>query len=369
MTVKRRQFLKAGAFAAAGGTTLGTNLAAPARAEAPPAVQWRLTSSFPKALDILFGTAQIFANYVAEATNNAFQIQVFPAGEIAPGLQALDTVASGAVECAHTPAGFYAAKDPTLAFGGGVPFGLNQRQQQAWWTQGGGSALVNEAFKKQNAVCMPMGCGGAQIVGWSRKELSTAEDFSGIKIRIGGMAGQVLARLGALPQQLNRHEIAGALESGAIDAVSFASPYDDEKLGLARVAKYCYTPGWWDSSTTLQLMVNLDAWAKLPKPYQVIVMHASEAAHAWMLAKYDALNPPALKRLVAGGTIVKPFPAAVLEAGLKAAGEHYAEIAGQNALFKKTLEQMTAFRSEQVAWLQTSDYALDTFMLGPRSKG
>ena len=365
MTLKRRQFLTAGALAASG----AASRASPALAQTQPAVQWRLTSSFPKSLDILFGTAQIFANYVAEATDNTFQIQVFPAGEIAPGLQALDTVTSGAVECAHTPAGFYIAKDPVLGFGGGLPFGLSQRQQQAWWTQGGGAGVVNEALKKFNAFALPMGSGGTQVGGWFRKEITTTEDFNGIKVLMGGMGGHVLARLGALPQQVNRQEIVGAFESGALDAVSFASPYDDQKLGLARVAKFYHTPGWWDSSTTLQLMVNLDAWAKLPKTYQAIVQHASEAAHAWMLAKYDTLNPPALKRLAAGGTVVKPFPVAVLEAGMKAAGEHYAELAGQNPLFKKALEQMTAFRAEQSVWLQASDYAMDTFMLAPRSKG
>ena len=365
MTLKRRQFLSTGLLAAGGASTL----AAPALAQSQPAVTWRLASSFPKSLELLFGTSQLLAKYVAEATDNNFQIQPFAAGEIAPGGQALDIVTSGVVECAHSPGGYYLAKDVALGCGSGLPFGLNQRQQQAWWAHGGGAQIFNEALKRFNAFGLPMGSGGAHGGGWFRREITTADDFKGLKIRTSGMGGQVLARLGALPQQLTPSEIAPALENGSIDAASVLGPYDDEKLGLASVAKIYHTPGWWDRAATVHLMINLEAWSKLPKPYQAIVAHAAEAANAWMLTKYDTVNAPALKRLVAAGSVIKPFPAPVLDACYKAAGEHYAEIAGQNPLFKKALDSMTAFRQEQAAWWHVSDHGLDAFMSGRQGKG
>jgi TRAP-type mannitol/chloroaromatic compound transport system substrate-binding protein len=365
MTIKRRQLLTGGAFAA-GATGM---LAAPAIAQSQPVIKWRLTSSFPKSLDTIFGTAQIFAKAVAEATDNAFQIQTFAAGEIVPGQQALDAVTSGSVECAQTPTYFYVGKDPTLGFGTGIPFGLNQRHQQAWWTFGGGGEIVNESLKKFNAYGIPMGNSGTQMGGWFRKEINTVDDLKGLKFRIGGMGGQVLSRLGTVTQQITPGDIYTALERGTIDAAEFVGPYDDEKLGLSKIAKYYYYPGWWEGSAMMHLVVNLDQWNKLPKSYQAIVAHASDHANAWMIAKYDTVNAPALKRLINAGAVVKPFPQPVMEACHKAATEYYAELSSQNPLFKKALDSLTAYRGDQLLWWQIADYAFDTFMINLRNKG
>ena len=365
MTMKRRQFLKAGALA----TGAATALAAPAVAQSLPAVKWRLTSSFPKSLDTIFGTAQIFAKYVAEATDNNFQIQTFAAGEIVPGQQALDAVTSGSVECAQTPTYFYIGKDPTLGFGTGIPFGLNQRHQQAWWQFGGGSEIVNESLKKFNAFGIPMGNSGTQMGGWFRKEITSVEDLKGLKFRIGSMGGQVLARMGVVAQQITPGDIYPALERGTIDAAEFVGPHDDEKLGLARIAKFYYYPGWWEGSAMMHLVMNLDQWNKLSKPYQAIVTQAAAAADTWMIAKYDTVNAPALKRLIGAGTILKPFPQTVMEASYKAANEYYAEIAGQNPLFKKALDSLNAYRGDQLLWWQIAEYSFDTFMISQRNKG
>jgi len=234
---------------------------------------------------------------------------------------------------------------------------------------GNGAAIFNESLKKLNAFGMPMGSAGALGGGWFNRDINAVEDLAGLKIRTNGLGAQIFARLGAVPQQLNSSEITAALQNGTIDAASLFQPYDDEKLGLSRAAKTYYTPGWWDRSATLHLLVNLDAWGKLSKSYQAIVTQAAAAANGWMLAKYDNVNAPALKRMVAAGTVVKPFSQPVMEAFQKAAGDHNAELAGQNLLFKKALDSMTAFRSELLPWWQMSDYAMDSFMVSQRGKG
>ncbi len=369
MTMPRRQFLKSGVLKTGALAAAGTTLAAPAIAQSLPQVKWRLTSSFPKSLDTIYGTAQIFAKYVAEATDNNFQIQTFAAGEIVPGQQALDAVTSGSVECAQTPTYFYVGKDPTLGFGTGIPFGLNQRHQQAWWAFGGGAEIVNESLKKFNAYGIPMGNSGTQMGGWFRKEINTVDDLQGLKFRIGGMGGQVLSRLGVVAQQITPGDIYPALERGTIDAAEFVGPYDDEKLGLARIAKYYYYPGWWEGSAMMHLVINLDQWQKLPKMYHAIVSQAAEAANTWMIAKYDTVNAPALKRLIGAGAVVKPFTLPVMEASYKAAQDYYAELASQNPLFKKALDSMTAYRGDQLLWWQIAEYSFDSFMIGVRNRG
>ena len=287
--MKRRTFLQCGATAA-----LATSaVSMPAIAQTAPELKWRLTSSFPKSLDTIFGTAQTLCRYIAEASDNKFQIQPFAAGELVPGLQALDAVTSGAVECAHTPTYFYFGKDPTLGFGTGLPFGLNTRHQQSWWDFAGGEEIVNTSLKKLNAYGIPAGNSGTQMGGWFRKDIDTVDDLKGLKFRIGGMGGQVFARLGAVPQQIAPGDIYQALERGTIDAAEFVGPYDDEKLGFYKVAKNYYFPGWWEGSAMLHLCINLEKWNALPKHYQSLVRQACDAANTWMLAKYDAVNAPA----------------------------------------------------------------------------
>ena len=196
----------------AGATTL---VAAPAIAQSAPEIKWRLTSSFPKSLETIYGTAQTFAKYVADATDNKFQIQTFAAGEIVPGLQALDAVSTATVEMAQTPLYFYIGKEPALAYATGAPFGMNHRHQDSWWTFGGGAELCNEALKPLKAHAILCGNSGTQMGGWFRKEIKTVDDLKGLKFRIAGMGGHVLAKLGVVPQQIAGGDVYPALEKGS----------------------------------------------------------------------------------------------------------------------------------------------------------
>ena len=363
--MKRRQFVQAAGLGLAAAA-----IAKPAIAQSAPEIKWRLTSSFPKSLDTIYGAAETFSKAVSEATDGKFQIQVFAGGEIVPGLQAADAVTNGTVEMCHTAPYYYVGKDPTFAFATSVPFGLNSRQQNAWFYHGGGMDLMNEFFKGFNIHSMPGGNTGTQMGGWFRKEIKTPADFNGLKMRIGGLAGKVIAKLGAVPQQIAGGDIYPALEKGTIDAAEWVGPYDDEKLGFNKVAPFYYYPGWWEGGASLHFFTNTAKWAELPKSYQAILTSAAAMANVDMQAKYDARNPGAIKRLVQdGGAQLRPFSPEIMEACYKAATDLYAEIAGTNANFKKVHDAYMAFRNEEYLWFQIGEYTYDSFMIRQRARG
>ncbi len=362
--MQRRKFLKAASMGA--GVVAASTLAAPAIAQTAPKVSWRLTSSFPKSLDTIYGAAEVLAKAVSEATDGNFQIQVFAGGELVPGLQAADAVTSGTVEMCHTAPYYYVGKDPTFAFGTAVPFGLNSRQENAWFYHGGGMDLLNEFFAKYNIYSLPGGNTGTQMGGWFRKEIKSVADLSGLKMRIGGLAGRVLAKLGAVPQQIAGGDIYPSLEKGTIDAAEWVGPYDDEKLGFYKVAPHYYYPGWWEGGASLHFFINKAKWAELPKSYQAIVTSAAAMANGDMQAKYDARNPAALKRLVQSGAQLHPFPTDVMDAALKASTELYAEISKENEAFKKMHDAVMAFRNDEYLWWQIAEFTYDAFMIRAR---
>src|SRR5215471_3055776 len=274
-SMKRREFLKVTGIGAAGAATL----AAPAIAQSMPEIKWRMTTSWPKSLDTIHGGAEMMAKVVGEATDGKFQIQTFAAGEIVPGLQVLDAVQNGTVEMGHTASYYYFGKDPTFTFGSSLPFGPNARLNQAWYMLGGGKDLLNEFFKGYNVTSLLAGNTTCQMGGWFRKEIKTLNDLNGLKFRVGGFAGRVLQKLGCVPQQIAGGDIYPALEKGTIDAAEWVGPYDDEKLGLNKVAPYYYYPGWWEGSTANHMLVNLAKWNELPKRYQTILAGAAAQAN------------------------------------------------------------------------------------------
>jgi TRAP-type mannitol/chloroaromatic compound transport system substrate-binding protein len=361
----RRSFIRNAGVAA---VVAAPALAAPAIAQSAPKIKWRITSSFPKTLNTIYGGAETFAKHVSEATDGNFQIQVFPAGEIAPGLEAANEVGKGSIEMCHTGSYYYWGKDPTYALGTTVPFGLNARQQNAWLYHGGGNELLDEFYATQNLVAFPCGNTGVQMGGWFNKEINSVADLNGLKMRIAGFGGKIMAKLGVVPQQLAGGDIYPSLEKGTIDAAEWVGPFDDEKLGLYKVAPFYYYPGWWEGGATLHMMVNKAKWAELPPAYQSVLRMAAQAANGDMLARYDAQNPDALKRLVGAGAKLKPFPQEVLEACFTAAQEAYAEISASNPGFKKVFDSMAAFRANGYLWQQVSESTFDNFMMGQQRK-
>jgi len=359
--VTRRKFIQAGV--AASGGIAAASVAAPAIAQSMPEVRWRLAASWPRSLDVPFGACETLAKYVAEATDNKFQIQPFAAGEIVPALQVLDAVQNGSVEMCHTATYYFIGKDPTWALFCAVPFGLNTRQQNAWYYDGDGLTLMNEFGKKFNVYSLVSGNTGAQMGGWFRKEINTVDDLKGLKFRIGGWAGKTLQKLGVVPQQIAAGDIYPALEKGTIDAAEWVGPHDDEKLGFYKIAPYYYYPGWWEGGTANHFMINLAKWEELPKNYQAILTAATGFTNIQQTGRYDARNPMALKRLVASGTKLRPFSQPIMEACLKASQEVNAETSAVNPDFKKVWDSIVAFRNDEYLWWQVAEFGYDNFMI------
>ena len=359
--MQRRDFLKKASVGAAAGAA--ATLAAPAIAQSLPTINWRLTSSFPKSLDTIYGGAEVLANRLKAMTGGKFNIRVFPGGEIVPGLQALDAVQQGTVECCHTCSYYYVGKDKTFGFGTAIPFGMNARQMNAWIYYGGGQKLLDEFYSNYNVISFAGGNTGVQMGGWFRKEVKNLEDVKGLKIRIAGLGGNVFAALGAVPQQIAGGDIYPALEKGTIDAAEWIGPYDDEKLGFFKVAKNYYYPGWWEPGPVIHFFVNKKEWDKLPKEYQEAFQAAAYEANVTMMAEYDHKNPPALGRLLQSGVKIQAYPNDILEGAYKAAQQLYADEAGKNPAFKKIYTEFAKYQKSQYAWFGVAEARMDNFMI------
>lgn len=316
-----------------------------------PELSWDMPTSWPTALDTIFGGAQAFADAVSAMTGGKFKISPRAAGEVAPGLEVLNVVQEGAFPIGHTASYYYIGKSPVTAFGTALPFGLNAQQQNAWLYEGGGLKLMQDAYAKLfNVIQFPAGNTGVQMGGWFRKEINTLADLQGLKMRIPGLGGQVMTKLGVTVQTLPGGEIFQALQTGAIDAAEWVGPYDDEKLGLHKAAQFYYYPGWWEPGPSLEVQINLDEWNKLPAVYQEILKAASYVANATMLARYDARNNVALQSLLGQGVQLRPYSQEILTAAEKAAFELYDELAGKDADFKTVYEEWKKFRTGILAW-------------------
>jgi TRAP-type mannitol/chloroaromatic compound transport system substrate-binding protein len=347
MTISRRNFARLAA------TSGAVAIASPAIAQG--AVKWRLASSFPKSLDTLWGVSPTLCKLVSEMSDGKFTIEPFAAGEIVPGLQVLDAVANGTVECGHSYGGYYIGKNPAAIFDGSLPFGMTPRQHYAWYLYGDGKKLMDEVYDGMGVVSIPMGNTGGQTFGWFRKEIKSPADFNGLKMRVAGFGGKVLSKLGVVPQQIAGGEIYPALEKGTIDAVEWVGPYDDEKLGFHKVAKYMYLPGVLEMEANNSFYISKARWAELPPPYQAMLRAACAYTVMDMLATYDARNPKALVRLVAAGTQLSMLSPETLKALRTALEQVLDEEAAKSEQFKRVLENWRAFRTEQHRWFSIAD--------------
>ena len=336
---------------------------APAQGSSMPAVEWEMATSWPQSLDTIYGGAVVTAERVAAMTNGMFQITPRVAGELAPATQVLDVVSQGAVAAGHTASYYYIGKSPVTAFGTAIPFGFTAQQQNAWLYEAGGLGQMQEIYARLfNVIQFPAGNTGTQMGGWFRKEINSVADLNGLKMRIPGLGGQVMTKLGVTVQVLGAGEIFQALQTGAVDAAEFVGPYDDEKLGFNQVAEFYYYPGWWEPGPSLEVEVNLDEWNKLPKEYQEILKTACHEANTIMLARYDARNNEALGRLIAGGTKLRAYSDEILGAAEKAAFELYDEFAAKDADFKAVYEPWKAFRERIYRWMKLNQTAFESYL-------
>ncbi len=385
--MKRRKFLEIATKGAVGGAAMGlaaacttatttvpvTVASETAAANAPatkaPAVtgpaqtfEWKMATSWPVSLDTIYGGAQVFCERVAAMTGGKFKITPEAAGKLAPATQVLDVVQQGAVQIGHTASYYYIGKSWVCAFATSIPFGLTLQQQNAWLFEGGGLKLIQDIYaKKFNVIHFPAGNTAAQWGGWFRKEINSVADLKGLKMRIPGIGGQVMAKLGVNVVTKPGGEIFQALQTGEIDAAEWVNPYDDEKLGFNKVCEFAYFPGWWEPAPTLDVMFNLNEWNKLPAEYQEIVKSAAHEANTIMPARYDSKAPEALERLLSSGVKLRAYPKDILDAAREATFALLEEKAAADPDVKTVYESWKGFREKVYKFHSYTESAFRTF--------
>jgi len=315
-----------------------------------PSVNWRLTSSFPKTLNTLYGTAEDFAANVSELTQGRFQIKTYQPNEIIPALGVFDAVSSGNIEMGQSAGAYYIGINTAFAFDTGLPFGMSSIEQNAWLYEGGGLELLQSIYSKYNIMYLPSGNTGPQMGGWFRKEINSLNDLSGLRMRIPGIGGKIMSKLNVSTQVLPGGEIYQALEKGVLDATEFIGPYDDEKMNFYEVAKYYYHPGWWEPSSTIALYINIDAWNKLPDSYKIAIELAAKNANISMLSMYNNQNAIALNSLIDKGVKVKRFPDEIIEQAKIESKIIFNEYAQNNEDFRKIYNHWNDYRTTMKDW-------------------
>ena len=364
--MKRREFVrKAGTGAAAGAILAGCGSPAgeegAAAVQTRPRVSWRLASSFPRSLDTIFGAADVLAERISALTDGRFTIRVFPAGELVPYDQVLESVQKGTVALGHTASYYYVGLNEALAFDCTVPFGLTARQLNAWLYYGEGMELMRSLFADFNIVNFPGGNTGVQMGGWFRRQINSLSDLRGLKMRIPGLGGKVMDAMGVTVQAIAGGEIYPALERGTIDATEWTGPYDDEKLGFYQVANNYYYPGWWEPGPGLSFYVNRDAYEGLPSDYKNALAAAAAEANVGMLSRYDANNPAAMARLVERGVALRPFPGDIMGEARRIALELQQQTAARDETYRRIFESYTAWQALSNNWFATAEQSYTQF--------
>jgi TRAP-type mannitol/chloroaromatic compound transport system substrate-binding protein len=358
--LKRRELVRSiglgSASAAIAACTPRTRESGPPVSADLPRIEWRAIASWPKALDTIFGGLTSICDRVKDLSGGQFTIIPHAAGEIVGALEVMDAVQLGTVECGHSSSYYYIGKSRGLAFATSVPFGLTAQQQNAWLYAGGGLTAIQAIYRDFNIINFPAGNTGTQMGGWFKREVNSLGDLQALKMRIPGLGGEVMSRLGVSVQVLPGSEVFLALDRGTIDAAEWVGPYDDAKLGLNRAAPFYYYPGWWEPGSTLDFFVNLAAWNKLPKLYQSMIQVAAMEANLSMLAKYETLNAVGLQKLVAGGTKLRKYADPILKAARSATDELFSELSARDSSFKAIYDPWLKFRNEAITWNQTNEW-------------
>lgn len=361
--MERRKFIGTLGIGAA-----ATALSAPAIAQTAPEISWRLQSAFPRTFEALYAATTTMADFVAEMTDGRFRIQPFAGGEIVTGGQIADAVATGTIEMGHTASQYYHGKDPVFSLGTLLPFGFNTRMMDAWQLQGGGLDLLNTFYAKHGFYALPGGNVTAQMGGWYRKEINDLADLDGLKMRVGGLPGSIMAKMGVVPTLIPGGDVYVSLERGTIDAAEFTGPYDEERMGLNKVAPYYYFPSWWEGQAAAHFFINLEQWTSLPVQYQSVLRAAAAAASNQVVTRYDYGNPAALVRLVSAGVKLRSFNQEIIDTALAASKEVYADLSASNSEWKTIYDSIVDYRDTAYAYWQLTELSYDAMMVRLRNQ-
>jgi TRAP-type mannitol/chloroaromatic compound transport system substrate-binding protein len=356
--MRRRDFLLASsaALAAACAGREGTERGSGGGSER---LQWKMVTSWPPNFPGLGTGAVELARRITAASGGRLTVKVYAAGELVPAFEVFDAVARGTVEMGHSAAYYWKGKAEAAPYFCTVPFGMSAQEMNAWLYRGGGLELWRELYAPFGLVPFPAGNTGVQMAGWFKREIRGVEDLRGLKMRIPGLGGEVMARLGAVPVNLPGGEIFTALQTGAIDACEWVGPYNDLAFGFHRVAKFYYYPGWQEPGPTLECIVNKKAYESLPEDLRELIAACCAAVNDAMLADYTANNRIALKALVEEqGVELRPLPEEVLFALREATEAVLAESARRDPMSARVRESMQGFQREVAAWHRISEQAL-----------
>ena len=347
------------AIAAFGATAIGATLAAPA-IRAQERIEWRMITSWPKNLPGPGVTAQRLADRIGALSGGRLTIRLYAAGELVPALEVLNSVASGVAEIGHTAPLFWAGRMPAAPLFTAGPFGLTPLEHITWIDHGGGQALWDELYAPLGVKPFMAGNTGFQMGGWFRKEINSLADISGLKMRMPGLGGLVLRKLGGTAVTVAPPEVFTSLQTGVIDATEFLGPFSDMAMGFHKAAKYYYTPGWHEPNGTGEAIIALDAWNALPADLKAIVETACRSENIFSLGEAEWQNGEALKRLQSEfGVEIRNFPADFLDAARSATAEVMAELAGHDELTGRIVESYRAAATHQAQW---SEISLTSFL-------
>lgn len=363
--MKRRHFLRTASVATAAGlgvAACGNKTAATASSgggkTAAAEFKWKMVTTWPPNFPGLGTGALHFAETIEKCSNGRIKVKVYGANELVPALEVFDAVSRGTAELGHAGAYYWKGKTESASFFSAVPFGLTATEMNAWLYFGGGLELWREAYAPFGVLPAPCGNSGCQMGGWFNKEIRSVADLKGLKMRIPGLGGEVLARAGATSVTLAGGEIFTALQTGTIDAAEWVGPYNDLAFGLYKAAKYYYYPGWHEPGSTLECLINQKAFDALPKDLQAIVLTAAQATNDRMLAEFNARSPAALAALVNEHKVeLRAFPNDVLKLLRELSNDVVREKAAKDPMFKKVYDSFVRFQSEVIPWTRIGDQA------------
>jgi TRAP-type mannitol/chloroaromatic compound transport system substrate-binding protein len=295
---------------------------------------------------------------VNSMSNGRLKIKVYGAGELVPALEVFDAVSRGTAQMGHSGAYYWKGKIPAAQFFTSVPYGLTAQEINAWINYGGGQQLWEEIYAEHDVYPLPGGNTGVQMAGWFNKEINSIEDLKGLKMRIPGLGGEVLKRVGGTPVNIPGGELFTALQTGAIDATEWVGPYNDLAFGFYKAAKFCYYPGWHEPGSMMEFSINKTALSALPEDLQEILKVATKAINQDMLDEYTARNNAALSELVNKHNVeVRRLPDEVLAVLKKTSDEVVAEVAKVNPMTQKVFDSFIAFRDGVSNWHKLSEQA------------
>ncbi len=362
--MKRRHFLRTASVATAAGlgaAACGSKTAATAPGIGKAAVaefKWKLVTTWPPNFPGLGTGALYFAETIEKCSHGRIKIKVYGANELVPALEVFDAVSRGTAELGHGGAYYWKGKTESASFFSAVPFGLTSTEMNAWLYFGGGLELWREAYVPFGILPAPCGNSGCQMGGWFNKEINSVADLKGLKMRIPGLGGEVLARAGGTSVTLAGGEIFTALQTGTIDAAEWIGPYNDLAFGLYKAAKYYYYPGWHEPGSTLECLINQKAFDTLPQDLQAIVLTAAQATNDRMLAEFNARSPAALAALINDHKVeLRAFPNDVLKLLRELSHQVAQEKAAKDALFKKVYDSFLKFQKDVIPWTRIGDQA------------